>query len=142
MCYNYNIIKERSDFMFNKKIEYLQSKIMEIKLIIGELKTTKALSLTKENILKENLLLLLNQSLDFSNRLYSSPLFIILRITKAKNNLAQDFRVDVRFAFIDSINKILSYSAAGIRLNRTHLISMIETNILLAEKVLAKIHSM
>lgn len=128
--------------MFNKKIEYLQSKIMEIKLIIEELKTTKALSLTKENILKENLLLLLNQSLDFSNKLYLSPLFIILRITKAKNNLAQDFRVDVRFAFIDSINKILSYSAAGIRLNRAHLLSMIETNILLAEKVLAKIHSM
>ena len=128
--------------MFNKKIEYLQSKIMEIKLIIEELKTIKTLSLTKENILKENLLLLLNQSLDFSNKLYSSPLFIILRITKAKNNLAQDFRVDVRFAFIDSINKILSYSAAGIRLNRTHLISMIETNISLAEKVLAKIYSM
>ena len=88
------------------------------------------------------MLLLLNQSLDFSNRLYSSPLFIILRITKAKFNLAQDFRVDVRFAFIDSINKILSYSAAGIRLNRTHLISMNETNISLAEKVLTKIYSM
>ncbi len=128
--------------MLNKKVMYLQSKIMKIKLIIEELKTTKTLSLTKENILKENLLLLLNQSLDFSNRLYSSPLFIMLRITKAKFNLAQDFRVDVRFAFIDSINKILSYSAAGIRLNRTHLISMIETNILLAEKVLTKIYSM
>ena len=128
--------------MLNKKVMYLQSKIMEIKLIIEELKTTKALSLTKENILKEKLLLLLNQSLDFSNKLYSSPLFIILRITKAKSNLAQDFRVDVRFAFIDSINKILSYSAAGIRLNRTHLISMIETNILLAEKVLEKTYSM
>ena len=128
--------------MFNKKIEYLQSKIMEIKLIIEELKTTKALSLTKENILKENLLLLLNQSLDFSNKLYLSPLFIIFRITKSKNNLAQDFRVDVRFAFIDSINKILSYSAAGIRLNRTHLISMIETNILLAEKVLGRMYKM
>lgn len=128
--------------MLNKKVMYLQSKIMEIKLIIEELKTTKALSLTKENILKENLLLLLNQSLDFSNKLYLSPLFIILRIIKAKSNFAQDFRVDVRFAFIDSINKILSYSAAGIRLNRTHLISMIETNILLAEKVLSKIYSM
>lgn len=121
---------------------YLQSKIFEIKLIIEELKTTKALSLIKEDILKKNLLLLLNQSLDFSNRLYSSPLFIMLRITKAKFNLAQDFRVDVRFAFIDSINKILSYSAAGIRLNRTHLISMIETNISLAEKVLTKIYNM
>lgn len=128
--------------MLNKKVMYLQSKIFEIKLIIEELKTTKSLSLNKENILKENLLLLLNQSLDFSNRLYSSPLFIMLRITKAKFNLAQDFRVDVRFAFIDSINKILSYSAAGIRLNRTHLISMIETNISLAEKVLTKIYSM
>ena len=128
--------------MLNKKVMYLQSKIMEIKLIIEELKTTKALSLIKEDILKKNLLLLLNQSLDFSNRLYSSPLFIMLRITKAKFNLAQDFRVDVRFAFIDSINKILSYSAAGIRLNRTHLISMIETNISLAEKVLTKIYSM
>jgi hypothetical protein len=108
--------------MLNKKVMYLQSKIMEIKLIIEELKTIKTLSLIKESILKDNLLLLLNQSLDFSNKLYSSPLFIILRITKAKSNLAQDFRVDVRFAFIDSINKILSYSAAGIRLNRTHLI--------------------
>ena len=136
------MVKERSDFMFNKKVMYLQSKIFEIKLIIEELKTIKALSPIKEDVLKGNLLLLMKQSLDFSNRLYSSPLFIILRITKAKNNLAQDFRVDVRFAFIDSINKILSYSAAGIRLNRTHLISMIETNILLAEKVLAKIHSM
>ena len=128
--------------MNSKKVMHIQSKIFEIKLIIEELKTIKDLSLIKENALKENLLLLLKQSLDFSNKLYSSPLFIILRITKAKNNLAQDFRVDVRFAFIDSINKILSYSAAGIRLNRTHLISMIETNILLAEKVLAKIHSM
>ena len=128
--------------MLNKKVMHIQSKIFEIKLIIEELKTIKDLPLIKENVLKENLLLLLKQSLDFSNKLYSSPLFIILRITKAKNNLAQDFRVDVRFSFIDSINKILSYSAAGIRLNRTHLISMIETNILLAEKVLAKIHSM
>lgn len=127
--------------MLNKKVMYLQSKIFEIKLIIEELKTIKDLSLIKENILKENLLLLLNQSLDFSNRLYSSPLFIILRMTKAKNNLAQDFRVDVRFAFIDSVNKILSYSAAGIRLNRAHLISMIETNILLAEKVLGRMYN-
>ena len=72
----------------------------------------------------------------------ATPLFIALRVTKAKNNLAQDFRVGVRFAFIDSINKILSYSAAGIRLNRTHLISMIETNILLAEKVLGRMYNM
>ena len=128
--------------MLNKKVMHIQSKIFEIKLIIEELKTIKALSPIKEDILKENLLLLMKQSLKFSDKLYSSPLFIALRVTKAKNNLAQDFRVDVRFAFIDSINKILSYSAAGIRLNRTHLISMIETNILLAEKVLAKIHSM
>ena len=136
------MVKERSDFMLNKKVMHIQSKIFEIKLIIEELKTIKDFSLIKENALKENLLLLLKQSLDFSNKLYSSPLFIILRITKAKNNLAQDFRVDVRFAFIDSINKILSYSAAGIRLNRTHLISMIETNILLAEKVLGRMYSM
>ena len=128
--------------MNSKKVMHIQSKIFEIKLIIEELKTIKDLSLIKENALKENLLLLLKQSLDFSNKLYSSPLFIILRITKAKNNLAQDFRVDVRFAFIDSINKILSYSAAGIRLNRAHLISMIETNISLAEKVLGKMYSM
>ena len=127
--------------MFNKKVMHIQSKIFEIKLIIKDLKEP-SLTKEKEKRLKDNLLLLLNQSLKFSDKLYSSPLFIILRITKAKFNLAQDFRVDVRFAFIDSINKILSYSAAGIRLNRTHLISMIETNILLAEKVLAKIHSM
>lgn len=126
----------------SKKVMHIQSKIFEIKLIIKELKTIKDLSFIKENVLKENLLLLLNQSLDFSNKLYSSPLFIILRITKAKNNLAQDFRVDVRLAFIDSINKILSYSAAGIRLNRAHLISMIETNILLAEKVLGRMYNM
>ncbi len=126
--------------MLNKKVMHIQSKIFEIKLIIKELKTIKDLSLIKENALKENLLLLLKQSLDFSNKLYSSPLFIILRVTKAKNNLAQDFRVDVRFAFIDSINKILSYSADGIRLNRAYLISMIETNILLAEKVLGRMY--
>ena len=127
--------------MLNKKVMHIQSKIFEIKLIIKDLKEP-SLTKEKEKRLKDNLLLLLNQSLKFSDKLYSSPLFIALRVTKAKNNLAQDFRVDVRFAFIDSINKILSYSAAGIRLNRTHLISMIETNILLAEKVLAKIHSM
>ena len=127
--------------MNSKKVMHIQSKIFEIKLIIKDLKEP-SLTKEKEKRLKDNLLLLLNQSLKFSDKLYSSPLFIILRITKAKFNLAQDFRVDVRFAFIDSINKILSYSAAGIRLNRTHLISMIETNILLAEKVLAKIHSM
>ena len=128
--------------MLNKKVMHIQSKIFEIKLIIEELKTIKDLSFIKENVLKENLLLLLNQSLKFSDKLYSSPLFIALRVTKAKNNLAQDFRVDVRFAFIDSINKILSYSAAGIRLNRAHLISMIETNILLAEKVLGRMYNM
>lgn len=126
----------------SKKVMHIQSKIFEIKLIIKELKTIKDLSIIKEDVLKANLLFLLNQSLDFSNKLYSSPLFIILRITKAKNNLAQDFRVDVRFAFIDSVNKILSYSAAGIRLNRAHLISMIETNISLAEKVLGRMYNM
>ena len=128
--------------MNSKKVFHIQSKIFEIKLIIEELKTIKDLSFIKENVLKENLLLLLNQSLKFSDKLYSSPLFIALRVTKAKNNLAQDFRVGVRFAFIDSINKILSYSAAGIRLNRAHLISMIETNILLAEKVLGRMYNM
>ena len=127
--------------MLNKKVMHIQSKIFEIKLIIKDLKEP-SLTKEKEKRLKDNLLLLLNQSLKFSDKLYSSPLFIALRVTKAKNNLAQDFRVDVRFAFIDSINKILSYSAAGIRLNRTHLISMIETNILLAEKVLGKMYSM
>ena len=39
--------------MLNKKVMYLQSKIFEIKLIIEELKTTKALSLIKEDILKK-----------------------------------------------------------------------------------------
>jgi len=127
--------------MLNKKVMHIQSKIFEIKLIIKDLKEP-SLTKEKEKRLKDNLLLLLNQSLKFSDKLYSSPLFIALRVTKAKNNLAQDFRVDVRFAFIDSVNKILSYSAAGIRLNRAYLISMIETNILLAEKVLGRMYNM
>ena len=127
--------------MLNKKVMHIQSKIFEIKLIIKDLKEP-LLTKEKEKRLKDNLLLLLNQSLKFSDKLYSSPLFIALRVTKAKNNLAQDFRVDVRFAFIDSVNKILSYSAAGIRLNRAYLISMIETNILLAEKVLGRMYNM
>ena len=124
--------------MLNKKVMHIQSKIFEIKLIIKDLKEP-SLTKEKEKRLKDNLLLLLNQSLKFSDKLYSSPLFIALRVTKAKNNLAQDFRVGVRFAFIDSVNKILSYSAAGIRLNQEFFLSMIETNILSAEKVLTKI---
>lgn len=127
--------------MVNKKVMYLQSKIMEIKLIIKDLKEP-SLTKEKEKRLKDNLLLLLNQSLKFSDKLYSSPLFIALRVTKAKNNLAQDFRVGVRFAFIDSVNKILSYSAAGIRLNKEFFLSMIETNILSAEKVLGRMYNM
>ena len=132
--------------MTNKKLKHLQNHIYGIKSTIEELKIISKnknnISTEREKVLIYNLLLNLKHSLKISNELYSSLLFLFFRVTKCKNNIAQDFRVGVRSNIIDSINKIDSYSAAGIRLNKEYFLSMIETNILSAEKVLEKIYRM
>ena len=132
--------------MTNKKLKHLQNHIYGIKSTIEELKIISKnknnISIEREKILIYNLLLNLKHSLKISNELYSSLLFLFFRATKCKNNIAQDFRVGVRSNIIYSIDTINSYSEAGIRLNKEYFLSMIETNILSAEKVLEKIYRM
>lgn len=132
--------------MTNKKLKQLQNHICGIKSTIEELKIISKnknnVSVEREKILIYNLLSNLKHSLKISNELYSSLLFLFFRVTKCKNNIAQDFRVGVRFNIIHSIDTINSYSEAGIRLNKEYFLSMIETNILSAEKVLEKIYRM
>lgn len=124
--------------MKNKKIKYLQNHIYGIKSTIEELKIINKnknnISIEREKVLIYNLLSNLKHSLKISNELYSSLLFLFFRVTKCKNNIAQDFRVGVRFNIIDSINKIDSYKAFNVKT----MLLLLESNIKSIEKTLEK----
>ena len=124
--------------MTNKKLKQLQNHICGIKSTIEELKTISKnknnISIEREKILIYNLLLNLKHSLKISNELYSSLLFLFFRVTKCKNNIAQDFRVGVRSNIIHSIDTINSYRA----FNTKTMLLLLESNIKSIEKTLEK----
>ena len=124
--------------MTNKKLKQLQNHIYGIKSTIEELKIISKnknnISIEREKILIYNLLLNLKHSLKISNELYSSLLFLFFRVTKCKNNIAQDFRVGVRSNIIYSIDTINSYRAFNIKT----MLLLLESNIKSIEKTLEK----
>ena len=131
--------KQKSEVnMTNKKLKHLQNHLYGIKSTIEELKIISKnknnISIEREKVLIYNLLLNLKHSLKISNELYSSLLFLFFRVTKCKNNIAQDFRVGVRSNIIYSIDTINSYRAFNIKT----MLLLLESNIKSIEKTLEK----